>query len=72
MMADGGKTLKYQVVFYEKEGGDRIDSEYYEKKPSEKEVDKLASKLDAKYGELYRDKHNDESFDYLEEQYDFE
>ena len=71
--AKGGKTKgKYQVMFFEEEGGSLIDSEYYSKKPSEKEIDELGSSLKAKYAELYRDKHQDDSYDYLEEQYDFE
>ena len=74
LMAKGGKTkskkFEFQVMFYDG-AGDLIDSEYYVDDPSDKEVTELAKKLDAKTGQLYRDKYESGEYMELVADYDF-
>lgn len=74
MYAKGGKTkskkFEFQVMFYDG-SGDLIDSEYYVDDPSDKEVIQLAKKLDAKTGQLYRDKYESGEYMELVADYDF-
>jgi chemotaxis protein histidine kinase CheA len=72
MMAEGGKVRegKFQAMFYTNEDdGYHIDSEYFDVYPSESDIEYLAKSLNSKYVEIYEDRHNDDSYTFLEETY---
>ncbi len=72
MMARGGEIRegKFQAMFYTNEDdGYHIDSEYFDVYPSESDIEYLAKSLNSKYVEIYRDRHNDDSYTFLEETY---
>jgi hypothetical protein len=72
MMANGGEIRegKFQAMFYTNEDdGYHIDSEYFDVYPSESDIEYLAKSLNSKYVEIYRDRHNDDSYTFLEETY---
>ena len=61
---------KFSVTFFDK-NSERIDTEYYFNDPTNKEVEILAQKLEAKTGVLYYDKYNNDSYDELVAEYEF-
>jgi chemotaxis protein histidine kinase CheA len=72
MMANGGEIRegKFQAMFYTNEDdGYHIDSEYFDVYPSESDIEYLAKSLNSKYVEIYEDRHNDDSYTFLEETY---
>jgi hypothetical protein len=56
--------MKFQAIFLDTERS-VIDSEYYEKQPTDSEVLELASKLNSPIIQIYYDRYENENYDEL-------